>query len=74
MIQTEYDKLVEQMLEQLNMGQGFDELFNSFYVQLQGILPFNRIAVALLEEPGNLLRLTSCRSDGRSRTSRRTTA
>ncbi len=64
MIQTEYDKLVEQMLEQLNMGQGFDELFNSFYAQLQGILPFNRIAVALLEEPGNLLRLTSCRSDG----------
>ena len=60
----EYNRLTEQLLEQLNMGLGFEELFNSAYDQLHGIVPYNRIAVALLEEPTNLLRLTSCRSDG----------
>jgi formate hydrogenlyase transcriptional activator len=60
----EYNRLTEQLLEQLNMGLGFEELFNSVYDQLHGIVPYNRIAVALLEEPTNLLRLTSCRSDG----------
>ncbi len=62
--QGTYDQLVERMLEQLNMGYGFDQLFNSVYDQLHGIVPYNRIAVALLEEETNLLRLTSCRSDG----------
>ncbi|MFT5095280.1 MAG: formate hydrogenlyase transcriptional activator, partial [Porticoccaceae bacterium] len=61
---ADYDHFVEQLLEQLNMGQGFDELFNSVYDHLHGIVPYNRIAVALLEESTNLLRLTSCRSDG----------
>jgi formate hydrogenlyase transcriptional activator len=59
-----FDQLVEQMLEQLNMGHGFDQLFNSVYDQLHGIVPYNRIAVALLEEETDLLRLKSCRSDG----------
>ena len=61
---TGYDQFVEQLLEQLNMGRGFDELLDSVYDQLHGTVPYNRIAVALLEEPTNLLRLTSCRSDG----------
>ncbi|QDU52325.1 sigma-54-dependent Fis family transcriptional regulator [Gimesia panareensis] len=61
---AEYNRLTEQLLEQLNMGLGFEELFNSVYDQLHGIVPYNRIAVALLEEPTKLLRLTSCRSDG----------
>ena len=60
----DYERLVEQMLEQLNMGHSFNDLFDSVYDQLHGIVPYNRIAVALLEEPGDLLRLASCRSDG----------
>ena len=60
-----YDKLIERMLEQLNMGYCFEELIDSVYDQLHGIVPYNRIAVALLEEETNLLRLTSCRSDGK---------
>ncbi len=59
-----YERLVERMLEQINMGQGLDELLNSVYEQLRGIVPYNRIAVALLEQSGKLLRLISCRSDG----------
>ncbi len=60
-----YDMLIERMLEQLNMGYCFEELFDSVYDQLHGIVPYKRIAVALLEEETNLLRLTSCRSDGK---------
>jgi formate hydrogenlyase transcriptional activator len=60
----DYDSIVEGMLEQLNMGLGFSDLFESIYDKLFGIIPYNRIAVALLEEPDHLLRLTSCRSDG----------
>lgn len=59
-----YERLVERMLEQINLGQSLDELLDSVYGQLQGIVPYNRIAVALLERPRNLLRLISCRSDG----------
>lgn len=59
-----YERLVERMLEQINMGQGLDQLLELVYDQLQGVVPYNRIAVALLEPPLNLLRLISCRSDG----------
>lgn len=62
--EANYDSVVESMLEQLNLGLSFDELFESIYDKLTGIIPYNRIAVALLEEPERLLRLTSCRSDG----------
>ncbi|KAA1258699.1 Formate hydrogenlyase transcriptional activator [Rubripirellula obstinata] len=59
-----FELLVTRMLDQINMGQGLDELLDSAYDQLSGIVPYNRIAVALLEQPFNLLRLISCRSDG----------
>ena len=41
-----YERLVERMLEQINMGQGLDEMLSSVYEQLRGIVPYNRIAVA----------------------------
>lgn len=63
-IPDNYERLVARMLEQINLGQGLDELLDSAYDQLRGIVPYNRIAVALLEQPLNLLRLISCRSDG----------
>jgi len=50
-----YERLVERMLEQINLGQSLDELLDSVYDELQGIVPYNRIAVALLEQPRNLL-------------------
>src|SRR6056297_2143078 len=65
-----YERLVERMLEQLNLGQGLDDLIQIVFDELRGIVPYNRIAVALLEgsslqdEPATLLRLVSCRSDG----------
>ncbi|XZE19763.1 sigma 54-interacting transcriptional regulator [Pirellulaceae bacterium SH449] len=58
------ERLNERLLEQLNMGQSFEELFDSVFDRFQGFVPYNRIAVALLEEKTGLLRLSSCRSDG----------
>ncbi len=60
-----YQHVIEQLLEQLNMGRAFDDLFGTIYDRLRGIIPFNRLAVALLEDNASVLRLTSCRSDGR---------
>lgn len=58
------ERLNERLLEQLNMGQSFEELFDSVFDRLQGFVPYNRIAVALLEKDATLLRLRTCRSDG----------
>ncbi|MFG0288564.1 MAG: sigma 54-interacting transcriptional regulator [Rhodopirellula sp. JB044] len=59
-----YERLVERMLRQLNMGHGLDELLASVFDHLADLVPSNRIAVALLEEPARVLRLVACRSDG----------
>jgi len=59
-----YGNLVEELLEQITMGRSFEELFISIYDRLHGIIPYNRIAVALLDESGDTLNLISCRSDG----------
>ncbi|MCG8651968.1 MAG: GAF domain-containing protein, partial [Pirellulales bacterium] len=62
--QSDFDRVVEQLVEQLNMGRSYDDLFNSVYDQMRGLVAYDRIAVALLERERNLLRLISCRSDG----------
>jgi formate hydrogenlyase transcriptional activator len=59
-----YDALVEDLLEQINLGRSYEELFDRIYDGLQGIVPYHRIAVALLLDPGDRLGLVSCRSDG----------
>jgi len=46
-----YERLVERMLEQINMGQGLDELLHSVYEQLCEVVPYNRIAVACWSNP-----------------------
>lgn len=61
---TAYDEVVEELIEQINMGRSYEELFDSIYDRLRGVVPYNRIAVALLEPPGDELTLISCHSDG----------
>jgi formate hydrogenlyase transcriptional activator len=60
----QYDHVVEGLLEQLNLGRDHEELLNSVYEQLRGVIPYDRIGVGLLEEPERILRLTSCRGQG----------
>ncbi len=59
-----YDRVVGQLLEQLNMGRSLEDLLESIYENLRGSLPCNRIAVALLNESNDILTAITCRSDG----------
>ncbi|HYT91647.1 MAG TPA: sigma-54-dependent Fis family transcriptional regulator [Gemmataceae bacterium] len=59
-----YDRLIEELLEEINLGRSLDELLDTVYDRLQGIVPYNRIAVALVQPGGDKLRLVCCRSDG----------
>jgi formate hydrogenlyase transcriptional activator len=59
-----YDVLVEELLEQINLGRGHEDLFERVYERLQGTVPYHRIAVALLQEGGDSLSLVWCHSDG----------
>ena len=61
---TTFDRLVGELLQQLNHGRDFEALLDSIYNQLTGIVPYNRIAVAIFEDDPARLRLISCRSDG----------
>jgi formate hydrogenlyase transcriptional activator len=59
-----FGQVVEQLLEQLNMGRSLEELLESIYANLADFVPYNRIAVALLDEEQWRLYLIACRSDG----------
>jgi len=58
------ETVVKQLLEALNMGQSLEDLLTSIYDSLAGVVPFNRIGVAVLDEAKETLRAISCRSDG----------
>jgi formate hydrogenlyase transcriptional activator len=58
-----FEQAVAELLEHINMGRTHDELFGGIYDRFRDLVPYDRIAVALLDESGDNLRLTSCRSD-----------
>jgi len=62
-----YQTVVEQLLEGLNLGRSCEELLTSIYDNLAGVVPFHRIGVAILDEPAEVLRAVSCRSDGETK-------
>jgi len=59
-----YDRLVGELLQQINHGRDFESLLDSIYERLSGMVPYNRIAVAIFEGNPARIRLISCRSDG----------
>lgn len=59
-----YQQLAGELLAQLNLGRDFEQLLDSVYSRLAGIVPYNRIAVAIIEGQPSRLRLISCRCDG----------
>src|SRR5262249_120714 len=58
------EDLADELVEQITLGRGFPDLFERLYDRLRGVVPYHRIAVALLTETGDRLRLIACRSDG----------
>jgi len=61
---SSHQAVVEQLLEGLNLGRSLDELLASVYDNLTGILPYNRIGVAMLDDSQRVLRAVWSRSDG----------
>lgn len=59
-----FQQLAGELLAQLNLGRDFEQLLDSVYSRLAGIVPYNRIAVAIIEGEPSRLRLISCRCDG----------
>ncbi len=59
-----FEALVADLLEQITLGHTPEDLFATIYTRLRGLVPYNRIAVALLHEQGTMLRLVACRTDG----------
>ncbi|MBI4565824.1 MAG: PAS domain S-box protein [Planctomycetes bacterium] len=57
-------KLFTELIEKLNLGLSFEEIFSLIYERLSGALPYNRFAVALLDEPKRRLSMVAARSDG----------
>ena len=64
---SSYQAVVEQLLEALNLGRNLDDLLTSVYENLAGIVPYNRIGVAMLDDTQRVLRAVWSRSDGEMR-------
>jgi formate hydrogenlyase transcriptional activator len=62
-----YECVVEDLLRQINMGRSFEQLFDSIYHRLRGIVPYDRMGVALLDDRARTMELVACRSDGPTR-------
>ena len=52
-----------QIVQDLNAGRSFREIFNSIYSRMSGLMPCNRLAVALYDASGDVLTIHACRSD-----------
>ena len=62
-----FQTVVEPLLEGLSRGRSIEDLLTTIWDNLAGVVPFNRIGVAILDESTGLLRVISCRSDGETK-------
>lgn len=62
-----YQAVVEHLLEGLNLGRSLEDLLTSVYENLAGVVPYNRIGVALLDDARRVLRAVWARSDGETK-------
>ncbi|MCE9583827.1 MAG: PAS domain S-box protein [Planctomycetes bacterium] len=56
--------LFNEIVQDLNAGRGFQDIFDMIYTKLRGEMPCNRMGVALYDPARDTLALHSCRSDG----------
>lgn len=66
-IASSYRAIIERVLEGLNLGRNLEDLLTSIYEILAGVVPYNRIGVAMLDEAQHDLRAVWSRSDGEMR-------
>src|SRR5262245_21636741 len=58
------DALVGTLLDQINRGLRFEEVFANLYDHIRDAVPCHRVAVALVDEGGDQLRLVAALADG----------
>ena len=56
--------LLNELVESLNLGRSFEEVFELIYERLRDLVPYNRIAVALTDSACRKLTIVAARSDG----------
>jgi PAS domain S-box-containing protein len=56
-------RLLNEITRRLNLGNSLEEVFGLIYDQLREYVPYNRIAIALTDEPGERLSILAARSD-----------
>lgn len=58
------DALVGALVDQINRGLRFEEIFANLYAHIGDAVPCHRVAVALVDEAGDQLRLVAALADG----------
>jgi formate hydrogenlyase transcriptional activator len=58
------DALVATLVDQINRGLRFDEIFANLHAHIGEAVPCHRVAVALVDEAGDQLRLVAALADG----------
>src|SRR5688572_29582782 len=58
------DELVNTLVDQINRGLRFDDIFANLYAHIGEAVPCHRLAVALVDEAGDQLRLVAALTDG----------
>ena len=56
--------IFNEIVQDLNAGRGFQDIFDSIYARMRGVLPCGRMAVSIYDPARDLLTLHACRSDG----------
>ncbi|KAF0246754.1 MAG: hypothetical protein FD180_425 [Planctomycetota bacterium] len=57
-------QILNEIVQDLNAGRGFQDIFDSIYARMRGVLPCSRMAVSIYDPARDLLTLHACRSDG----------
>ncbi len=57
--------LLNEITQKINLGRSVEEVFDLLHERLRGRIPYDRAAIALLDESGELLQVTAVRPLGR---------
>lgn len=58
-------RLVADLTHQINLGTSLDQIFNRLYDSMRPLVPYDRLAMALVNGNGNRLTITHARSNSR---------
>ncbi len=56
--------ILNEIVQDLNAGRGFQDILDSIYARMRGHLPCNRLAVSVYDPARDSLTIHACRSDG----------